>query len=333
MTDVVTDNEVFLVAEYFHCEHCDYKCSKKGNFNKHLLTSKHKFNTNTDGEIYKVAKIYDCDCGKKYKHRQSLFTHKKKCDYEAPEQSFKLIVTEQDETNSNGLEDYDPLANIDEIDDINEIGSVECKAMLFKMMKENSEFRSLLIKQQEQIGELIPKIGNNNNNNNNVNNKFNINVFLNEQCNNAINLTDFIDNIEISMANLDITRYKGLAEGLSCIIMENMSNISLYERPIHCTDIKREAVYIRNKNVWSKDRDKLTIKKAINDISIKQFKTLQAWTHKNPNFKDDDNKTTYFTQALLNVSKDPKTVDDKVIKRLCSNYYLKENLLNNNSDE
>ena len=120
--------------------------------------------------------------------------------------------------------------------------------------------KNLLIKQQDQIGELIPKVGNNNTN---IKQRFNVNIFLNEQCKDAINMHDFIKQIEVSLDNLLTTRDKGLSEGISNVFIENMNKLSLYERPLHCTDLKRETLYIKDNNVWEKDGDKSRIKSSI----------------------------------------------------------------------
>ncbi len=310
----MTDKLVAKEGTYYICKFCDYKCSKKYNFNKHILTNKHKILTNTDVKVEKVAlNKYACNCGRKYKHRQSLFTHQKKCNYEVSnfDENDDIIYDNSCTTITNTTEDI-----------------VNYKSMFFKIMDENKEVRSLLItqqkqieNQQKQIGELIPKIGNNNNNN--IKQKLNLNIFLNEKCKDALNMGEFVKNLEISLQQLDITKNKGLAEGLSNVFIENMNKLSVYERPMHCTDIKRETLYIKDNDSWEKDTDKTKIKKAINNASTKQFKTLHQWTVDNPDFKEDDLKKDYFVHTLSNVSKKPSTVDDKIIKKICSNTYVK----------
>ena len=288
----------------YHCDICDYHTSRKQDFNRHVLTAKHKCLCALETMDTKSAQLcsHRCKkCGKNYKSRSGHWKHMKMCS---------------GDDNDSKQENFSDM-----------------KDLISTLITENKAFRELLASQQKQLSDLIPKIGNNNNNtntnntNNTVNQKFNIKMFLNEECKDAMNMSDFVKNIEITMANLDTTRYKGLAEGLSSVIIENMNDVSLHERPFHCTDLKREAVYIKNEDVWARDNnEKTNFKKAINDISIKQFKTLQTWTHENPGFKEDDKKTDYFTQALLNVSKDPSTIYDKVIKKVCGHSYLKDQL-------
>ena len=161
------------VLEKYFCKDCDYSTSYKKDFNKHLLTDKHKMLTNVDKELPKVLKKdFSCECGKIYKHRQSLNVHKKKCNYNNLEIENKII--------DNNL-DY--------------------KSMFVTMMKENQELR-------KQVTDLLPKVGNTtiNNTNNTVNQNFNFQLFLNENCSNALNMSDFIKSIEISLDQLDYTK-------------------------------------------------------------------------------------------------------------------------------
>lgn len=195
----------------------------------------------------------------------------------------------------------------------------ELKVMIKELIKENA-------KQQQQITELIPKIGSNNNNNNTINNnqKFNINVFLNEKCKDAINMSDFIKSIEVSIQQLDFTKQNGLANGLSKTIMDNMNKLSVYERPLHCTDIKRETLYIKDENEWSKDNNKEKIKKAIKKASGKNYNALEDWKNKNPDFMSNDSKTDYFTNTIRTIGKTDNNTEEKIIKNLCKETYVKD---------
>ena len=287
-------------AALFSCENCAFNTSNKFNYLKHLDTRKHKTLTNTYANIANDAKpLFDCECGKSYKHRQSLYAHKKVC-----------IKTENGATN---------VATYDN----------NLKDLVYKMMTENNEIKNILIKENQelrlQIKELIPKVGINSNiTNNNINNKFNIQIFLNEQCKDAINIKDFIESIKISLEQLEQIQNKGLVEGLSTAILENIGRLSLYERPIHCTDIKRETLYIKHDNVWEKDETKQNIKKAIKELSHKPYYTLKEWLDNNPNYMDDENKQNYFIQATRALGKKCDTIDEKVIKKICFNTYIKD---------
>jgi len=160
--------------------------------------------------------------------------------------------------------------------------------------------------------------------NNNINNKFNIQIFLNEQCKDAINIKDFIESIKITLQQLEQIQNKGLVEGLATAILENIGRLSLYERPIHCTDIKRETLYIKHDDIWEKDETKQNIKKAIKELSHKPYSTLKEWLDNNPNYMDDENKQHFFIQTTRSLGKKCDTIDDKVIKNICSKTYIKD---------
>tara|TARA_B100000780_G_scaffold236336_1_gene177132 strand:+ start:589 stop:1530 length:942 start_codon:yes stop_codon:yes gene_type:complete len=305
--------KVAKVAKLFYCETCDYKCSKKFNFDKHLETEKHKRATNqyfSNIDVVKVAdtkidnkliKKYICNlCDREYKCNSGLWRHKKTC---------VLIDETQIVEKNEGSNDY--------------------KDMILELVKENKEMRTMMVEQQKTIGELIPKVGNNNsttnnNNNNTINQKFNINVFLNEQCKDAINMSDFIKQIEISLEQLDFTKTNGLEKGLTQAIMDNMNKLSVYERPMHCTDLKRETLYIKDNDTWEKDRDKSKIKQAIKKASNKNYTALIKWTKENPDFMQDDDKQMFYAKAMSKLGKPLDGIDDKVIKNLCNNTKIKE---------
>jgi len=178
--------------------------------------------------------------------------------------------------------------------------------------------------------EIIPKIGNNNSttNNNTINNnqRFSINVFLNEKCKDAINMSDFIKSIEVSLEQLDFTKTNGLEKGLSQVIMENMNKLSLYERPMHCTDTKRETIYIKDNNTWEKDKSKEKIKNVIKKTSNKNYTALTNWTKENPDFMENDDKQMFYAKAMSKLGKPIDGIDDKIVKKICNETYLKENL-------
>ena len=300
------------IRKKFVCKNCHYDTCDKKDYMKHINTAKHKKNAIVDilftdlEEKSAPVKEFFCECGKIYKSRQGLYVHKKKCvsNFEEKNKSYNE-VSNNNFTLSNDL--------------------------VIKLLNDNKEMREIIIKQQDhmvkqekQISELIPKIGNNNVHTNIQNNKFNIQVFLNEQCKDAINMTDFVKSIEVSLQQLDYIKEKGLVNGLSNVIIENMNKLGLYERPIHCTDIKRETLYIKDDNSWEKDINKQKIKKAIKDVSTKQFCALNNWTKENPDFQNNELKQNYYTHALVAIANNKENNEDKIIKKLCNNSYVKE---------
>ena len=300
------------VSKKYTCVLCHYTSSNKHNYEKHMSTPKHKNTTeyNKEMQINALKHKYECECGKNYPYKASLFNHKKKCMFN------KYQIIEEDLTKSSKLSDTDDsLICNDEI--------IDYKAIIMKLIDENSEFKNLIIKQQNQIGELIPKVGNNNNNTN-IKQKFNINIFLNEQCKDALNMDDFLKQITVTLENLDITKSRGLTEGLSNVFIENMNKLSVFERPMHCTDAKRETLYIKENDTWEKDNDKSKIRDAIKSVSATQYKNMKQWMDANPDYMDDPDKQDYFIHMVKNCGKSINDIDDKIIKRLCLSSYIKD---------
>ena len=295
---------------FYHCEFCDYYAKRFDVMQKHILTQKHIGNQSAIKKVEKGgkggAKNFLCtNCNRSYLSNSGLWRHKKKC-INIKECSNNNIITE------NIVNDLS--SNI-----TNNNNDTQYKQMMVNMMKENQELRS-------QISELIPKVGNNNTTHNNtLNQKFNINVFLNEQCKDALNMNDFIKSIEISLEQLDYTKKNGLALGLSNAIVENMNKLSLYERPMHCTDIKRETLYIKEEDKWTKDENKEKIKNAIKKASGKNYNALQNWKSNNPDFIDDNLKQEDFSNMVSTIGKLSEEIDNRIIKSLCKETYIKTN--------
>ncbi len=326
------NNLLQIVAKEYTCKLCNYKTRNKNNFQKHLLTRKHENTTKYNEKLQNIAEQYICECGKSYPYRASLYNHRKKCTKSQEiqnstnndgENNIKMALSESEKATNKEL-GKQPENNINQIDTNNiDTNNIDYHSMIIRLIDQNAEFKNLLIKQQDQIGELIPKVGNNNTN---IKQRFNVNIFLNEQCKDAINMHDFIKQIEVSLDNLLTTRDKGLSEGISNVFIENMNKLSLYERPLHCTDLKRETLYIKDNNVWEKDGDKSRIKSALREISSAQFRSVKKWMDDNPDYEENETKQEEFINLIRNCSENIDSVDDKIIKRLCNNSYLKEKL-------
>jgi hypothetical protein len=268
----------------FCCKNCNYFTSRKSQYERHISTDKHKRLQNNDAGTI-LNKKYICDCGREYKYRQGLYNHRKSCKGEKKE----TAIIENEE-------------------------NVDYKSMFLEMINENKELR-------KTITEMIPKMGNNNNNN--IKQKFNINVFLNEKCKDALSLDEFIDKIEVSMKNLLTTKEKGQVNGISNIIMENMNKLSLYERPLHCTDKKRETLYVKN-NEWEKDDNKEHINKALKKVESKQLKNLNVWLEEHPNYMNNPSEQEEFAKLMSECGKSIEDGREKIIKKLCDNVYIEK---------
>ena len=281
---MLAENSVKL-ANNFYCEKCDYKSCRKNDFNKHLESKKH--NAQNGSKMLIENSLYICNCNKKYKHIQSFNRHKKNCEGEKKEDM--VLIPD----NKDGM-----------------------KELVLKLINQNSEL-------QKTIHDLIPKVGNNNNNTINNKQKFNINVFLNEKCKDALSMDEFINKIEVSMKNLLTTKEKGQTQGITNIIMENMNKLSLYERPLHCTDKKRETLYIKN-NEWEKDENKEYIYKALKSVESKQLKNLNVWLQEHPNYMNNPNEQEEFAKLMSECGKSVEDGKDKIIKKLCDNVYIEK---------
>ena len=291
----------------YYCEYCDYYAKRIDIIKKHLLTNKHGRNQMAIQKVEKGGKggysKFSCTkCSKEFLSNSGLWRHKKKCII-----SNELITSDNSNNKINILNENSITENV-----------------IIKELKDIIiEQQNQISKQQEQISEMIPKIGNNNTT---QNNKFNIQVFLNEKCKDAINMTDFVKSIQVSIEQLDFTKQNGLANGLSKTIMDNMNKLSVFERPMHCTDLKRETLYIKDEDVWSKDNNKEKIKKAIKKASGKNYNALQNWKDENPDFLKNDSKTEYFTKTITTIGKPTDSIDSKVIKTLCKETYIKDSI-------
>jgi len=257
----------------------------------------------------KTSNLISCICGKQYKYDSGYYRHKKVCTY--VEMSGNTNINKY--ANNNSIQDNNIKYIIEQKNDILNI-LYKKDEHIEEIIKENKELR-------KQVSELIPRIGSNNNT---INQKFNINLFLNEKCKDALNLDDFINKISVNLEQLDFTKKKGLAEGISNVIMENMKKLSLYERPIHCTDTKRETLYIKNEDTWHKDQNKIKLKNAIKKTSNKHYDTLECWKNENPDFQNIESKQEYFAKTLSTIGKSGEVIDDKIIKKICNETHLKK---------
>ena len=261
------DNKKSQKTPEIHCcFFCDFSTKHKGDYKKHLLTAKHKKATEGNN---KIPKNFVCECGNEYKNRHGLSRHRKQC------------------------------SNIG----VQSIPSNLTTAMVVELIKENQEFKSMLIEQQKENKELMNKMVEitqtsitvpttiNNNNNTTNNNQFNLNLFLNETCKNAINFTDFIDNIQVTDNDLENNARMGFVDGITKIIMDNLKQLELNNRPIHCTDVKRETIYVKEENQWEKDHSKEVIQKGIQEITRKNMCQLTEWRENNPEYDDIETET------------------------------------------
>ena len=286
-------------GEFFFCKICNFKCSYKYHWERHLTTDKHKCLIATNKKREDLN--YDCKCGKKYKHLSSLCNHRKKCTY------FITHPLEKLENNMEYFSEGNDLSG-DESIETEHTKIIQAKddykidsSTVIEIIKQNQDFKNLLIEQREMMLDQNNKIIEQNaklleiskqtpvviNQTNNQTNNFNLNFFLYEQCKNALNIQEFLDNIQLNVSDIEATGRLGYVNGISRILINKLKEIDIYSRPLHCTDYKRETVYIKNENAWEKeDSEKPTLKQIVKIVAKKNLRQLPAWQEENPDFKE-----------------------------------------------
>lgn len=285
------------IAKNYRCECCYYECSKQSDYNKHLLTSKHKKMTMLTKKAAKLAETtFICNCGKEYTTRQGLWKHKKIC---IDTFDTNKIISENVPTDEPTL-----------------------KEMFLKVVEQN---QAILLENQEMrklLSETIPKIGNTTNNTTNNNNQFNLQFFLNEQCKDALNIGDFVEQIKLQLSDLDMIGRVGYVEGMSKIFMRNLHALDVFKRPIHCSDLKRETLYVKDKNAWEKENaENVKITRAIKEVEHKNIKQLPQWVEENPTAEDTETKKHMEYQNILLEAMGGSTLenDDKKREKIIRN--------------
>ena len=312
--------KVVKVATKYECKYCNYKTSRRLDYDKHLTTLKHKKETGeTILETKKVTLLCE-SCGKTYKTRTGLWKHKKTCISEE-------LTNEIREPESSSVNQ--------EIPDISKMITPD---MIMTLLTQNQEFKQLLIEQQQenqkqqeenqklqtQLLEVVKegKTVNSHNTTTNSNNKFNLNFFLNEQCKDAMNIADFVNNMVLTVEDLKKTGELGYIDGITKIFTDKLREMDTYNRPMHCTDLKRETLYIKNSDEWAKDtEDKDKIKRAIECIANKNLNNLDTWKEENPGHevmdsKQDKELVQIMTNSLGGMGSQREKNKQKIIKNV-----------------
>jgi hypothetical protein len=285
-------------SEKFSCELCDFYCCKKSKYDRHLITTKHKKKTewihlSTNGYLKSPEgpkAFYVCECSKKYKFSQGLSKHKKICKTAAEKK-------ELEPKNENDLITF--------------------------LLKENQEFKQMIMEQNKKNNELFlelaqkPTTTTTNNNITNNKNRFNINFFLNEKCKDAMNITDFVSSLKLTLQDLEKTAELGYVKGLTNIIVNGLNQLDVYKRPIHCSDVKRETLYVKDNDIWEKENDeKQKFTRAIKHISIKNAKQVGDWTKENKGYNDSSNKKS---DKYLKIVSEANGGEPEEINKIISN--------------
>ena len=245
----------------FNCQKCLFSSKNKKDFFRHLSTTKHKMDK-MDNEMDKCknpAASYVCVCGRSYKYQSGLCKHRKKCLHPTSMKNNKKSEQTPYICNEN------TIVTVNMLNDILQQNKILCENLIE------------LSKEKQQI------------NYQNCNNKkMTINVFLNEECKDAMNLTDFVENVKVSLEDLNYTKENGYIDGISNIFVKHLQDMPATSRPIHCSDKKRLQFYVKEANVWEKDKTHEKIDKSIQDITFKQIKKIKKWEEKNPDYLNDE---------------------------------------------
>jgi len=314
-TDKLSTQNLANLAK-FYCASCKTKTNNKFDFGLHLLTAKHKKNTSRITKITnKVfnSKSYVCCCEKKYQYSSGLSKHLKRCSKNQQLQSINQTFNQP---------------------------AKQAELILF-LMKENKEFKELLIEQNEKLielakeGKTINNIHNHNGDNNNtINNKFNMSVFLNEQCSNALNIMDFIAQLKLKLSDLEAMETLGYVNGITSIFVRGLKELDVTQRPIHCSDLKREVIYIKDNGIWVKDEeDKPKMKKVIQHITGKNLRQMKEWRETYPEWIDTSSKKN--EQYMMIMNKSSGGIDDaenekffnKIIKNVAKEVLINKSQL------
>jgi hypothetical protein len=306
----------------YTCIFCEYNTSNKKDYNKHLQTDKHSRLTDTNNFIPKSENNY-CECGKKYIYVSSLCKHKKKCNYITKDVDPIIeeeIITQECTSIDINTQNYPNITPELLIEIIK-----QNKELQQALIDQNKELQQRLIEQNNKIINLSKKSRSNNTINNNcgnTNKTFNLQLFLNETCKDAINMSDFINQIQISLSELEDTGNLGYAEGISKVFIKNLNNIDYTDRPIHCSDLKRETLYIKDNNQWLKDdANKSGLTKAIKLVANKNIKQISEWQKLHPQYSDPESKQNdkYMQIVLNSMSGSTKEESDKNYEKIAKN--------------
>jgi hypothetical protein len=189
--------------------------------------------------------------------------------------------------------------------------------LLLKLIKDNDEMMKIIKGQQEQINSIIPKIGNTTNNN--TTNNFNLNVFLNEHCKDALNISDFIDSLKITLEDLLFSKTNGISRGITDVMIKGLKELDIHKRPIHCTDIKRDIMYIKDEDKWLKDDNHDMMKNTIVKIADKERTALQQWAIDNPDWMETERKQMEYLTMMRSICEPIENYNNyekKIIKNL-----------------
>jgi len=307
------DNEKLVkFSNKYFCEKCNYTTCRKYNLLIHNESIKHKNNiltTKNNGLLVNISKTQKClNCNKEFNDRAGLWRHKKKC-----------INTNNENTKYcyNNKEFYDKAVIMSLIND-----NKELKHLMLEICKEKDEYKSMMMEQQNNMLKVLENGTNNNNTTNSHNKSFNLNFFLNETCKDAMNIMDFVDSIKLQLSDLEKVGEIGFVDGISNIIVKKLKDLDVTKRPVHCTDKKREVLYVKDENKWEKEgEENKKVRRAIKSIANKNIKMLSSFKDTHPDclkseshFSDKYNKLVI--ESFGGAGNEDYDNENKIIKKI-----------------
>jgi hypothetical protein len=345
----------------YKCSYCHYECSQKKHMDQHVSTRKHKNmveeiekiieykknikieNVKTISEPEKVEsgkKEYKCNaCGNVYKNMSGLCKHRHKCKVQQHQQYKQCKIYGTNKQNKTVSKTIDKEECKDKIVESSSVEPTELVSnaiaipekekdeIIIQLLKDNESMKAFMKEQNNMLKEMMRQINTNGSSTitttNNIKQKFNINIFLNEQCKDAINMGDFIKSLKITFDDLEITRDKSLEESVSTIMLRGLKELDVYKRPIHCTDQKRDVMYIKDEEKWEKDDGNVKLRGSIDTLSKKQMYTLKEWRDSDPELKTNDDKRDKFVTTLNHICTPiPETSEKRLIKTIGKEIYI-----------
>ena len=339
----INTNDKIPISEYkYVCEKCNYYTSSIKDYNKHLMTAKHKSLQRKSqlGEkiLNSEIKLYKCECGKTYKHSSSLYGHKKTC---------KLINNIIDNSENDNILEKQAENPVIEPDS-------DYKSMFIELIKQNADFKSLIIEQSKQLNEKdketkdmqnsimviqkqlidVVKDGKtiNNMTNSNNNNNFNLNFFLNNTCKDAMNMSEFIENINVEFKDIEYIGRNGYVNGMTNMILSRIKDLDVTKRPLHCTDLKRETMYIKDNDEWNKDTpDNTQLRNMVKIVAKHNQYQFPLWREKHPASDDMNSSTFEFSLKMIqnilgDVGEEHIKLDNKVMRNLSKHILVDKNI-------
>jgi hypothetical protein len=299
------------ISNFFCCNFCDYNTCKKNDYKKHLATDKHEKAKNASKMLENASekivntKQFICECGKTYLHDSSYYRHKKKCKTEE-----NIIMDETEDSKTNEIH--------------------ELKEFMKYLMKENSDMKSMMM---DVIKNGTHNVINNTTNNNNSHNKtFNLQLFLNETCKDAMNINDFVDSLQLQLSDLEKVGELGYIEGISNIIIKNLNAMDVTLRPVHCTDKKRETMYIKDEDKWEKeDLNKCKMHKMVRKVANKNIHLIQNFREKYPDCiksssRHSDKYNKIIVESMGGTGDNEHEKEEKIIKKIAKEVLIDKNL-------